>query len=66
MDVHINMEQAPIQVSQGLGGSGKAIWEKEGMSEQGTDLTVEMTVVVSGGAHCFILVHLDFPFLIVE
>jgi hypothetical protein len=24
-----NMEQAPIQVLRGLGGSGKGIWEKE-------------------------------------
>lgn len=31
VDVHINMEQAPIQVSWGLGGSGKGIWEKEAM-----------------------------------
>lgn len=29
VDVHINMEQAPVQVSRGLGGSGKGIWEKE-------------------------------------
>lgn len=32
VDVHINMEQAPIQVLRGLGGSGKGIWEKEAMS----------------------------------
>lgn len=31
VDVHINMEQAPIQVLRGLGGSGKGIWEKEAM-----------------------------------
>lgn len=29
VDVHINMEQAPVQVLRGLGGSGKGIWEKE-------------------------------------
>lgn len=54
VDVHINMEQAPIQVSRGLGGSGKGIWEKEAM-RLGLNLTEEMGPGSLGcGAHGFI------------
>lgn len=56
MDVHINMEQAPIQVSQGLGGSRKGIWEKEA-TKWGMGLAEEMGLgpgLVGNGACGFL------------
>lgn len=56
MDVHINMEQAPIQVSRGLGGSRKGIWEKEA-TKRGVGLAEEMGLgsgLVANGARGFI------------
>lgn len=55
VDVHINMEQAPIQVFRGLGGSGKGIWEKEAIKGGRTWLRRCLgAVVVCCGAHGFV------------
>lgn len=55
VDVHINMEQAPIQVLRSLGGSGKGIWEKEAMRRGRTRLRRCLrTGSVCCGAHNFI------------
>lgn len=54
VDVHINMEQAPIQVLRGLGGSGKGIWEKEAMRGRTWLRRCLGTGVVCCGAHDFV------------
>lgn len=65
VDVHINMEQAPIQVSRGLGGSGKGIWEKEAVRWGWTWLRRWLGPgLVDGGAHGFITPALIFSLIL--